>query len=134
MKGNLVKRVGAGVLVFCILAVPALALAQGGLVPCGEVGQDGKIDQCTFQDFILLINKIIDFLIKSIALPASAILFAWAGFLYLTAAGDGTKIKKAHGIFNTVFVGLVLALSGWLVINLVTNVLTNKDLNSFLPS
>ncbi|GMU74393.1 MAG: hypothetical protein AMXMBFR44_5900 [Candidatus Campbellbacteria bacterium] len=127
MDWNLVKRVSAYTLVFLIMASPLLVLAQGGgLVPCGEKG-----DPCTFNDIIALVNTIINFLIKFVAIPISTILFAWAGFLYLTAAGNPTQIGKATTIFTDVFIGLALALSAWLVVNLVTNVLTGKNLNEF---
>ncbi len=133
MDRNLVKRTGATLLVFCIIAAPLLVFADG-LVPCGGViSATGKQEPaCTYKDFVILINNVIDFLIKDIALPISALLFAWAGFLYLTAAGDEGQVKKAHGVFQNVFFGLILALAGWLIINLIVNVLTGKGLNNFL--
>lgn len=125
MTENPVKRVGAFVLALCIFALPFFVFAQDGLVPC-----DGA--DCNFGKFVELINNIIDFLIKAVALPVSAILFAWAGFLYLTAAGNGSQISKAHGIFKNVFVGLILTLAAWLIINLVTVTLTGDGINQLL--
>lgn len=125
MTENPVKRVGAFVLALCIFALPFFVFAQGGLVPC-----DGP--DCNFAKFVELINKIINFLITAIALPVSAILFAWAGFLYLTAAGNEGQIGKAHGIFKNVFVGLILTLAAWLIINLVIVTLTDKSINDLL--
>lgn len=129
MTDNPVKRVGACVLALCIIALPLFVFAADGLVPCGR-----GTDQCEFNDIIILINNIINFLIKSIALPISAILFAWAGFLYLTNAGNKGQVEKAHGVFLNTFVGLVLTLAGWLVINLITKLLTEKEVGELLQS
>lgn len=129
MTDNSVKRVGACVLAFSIITLPFFAFAADPLVPCGQ-----GTDQCEFNDIIILINNVVNFLIKSIALPVSAVLFAWAGFLYLTNAGKKGQVEKAHEVFLNTFVGLVLTLVGWLVINLITKLLTGKDVGSFLPS
>ncbi len=128
MADNPVKRISAFVLALSIIVLPFFAFAAGGLVPCDGTG-DSK---CTFSSFVLLLNNIIDFLITAVALPVSAILFAWAGFLYLTAAGNGSQISKAHGIFKNVFVGLILTLAAWLIINLVTMTLAGKGINQLL--
>lgn len=127
MSIQLVKKVGAVVLAILFVILPVFVFAQEtGLVPCGSDGTP-----CTFGHLITLVNTIIDFLITKIALPVSAALFAWAGFLYLTAAGSDSQIKKAHTIFFDVFIGLALALSGWLIISLVTQILTGRDAGSF---
>ncbi len=111
------KRILAAVgFSFFIVCIPLVVFAQG-IVPC--TGTD-----CDFEDLITLVNRIIDFLLVKVAFPISAAFFAWAGFLYLTAAGDEGKVKKAHGIFQNVFWGLILALAAWIIIDLVTSTLT----------
>jgi hypothetical protein len=104
---------------FAIVLVPLVSFAAdpGGLVPC-----EGST--CKFSDLVLLVNRVINFLLYVIAFPVSAGLFAWAGILYLTAAGDGGKVKKAHDIFQNVFWGLILALAGFLIVNFLTMTLT----------
>jgi len=57
-----------------------------------------------------------------ISIPIAAALFAYAGFTYATAGG-GEAVSKAHGIFKTAGLGFLIALSGWLVINTILNVL-----------
>lgn len=113
------------VLLFLVLVTPVfLFAADEGLVPC-----DGT--DCEFKHIIILVNNLINFAIVNIAIPGSALFFAWAGFLYLTAAGDSSKISMAHSIFKNVFWGLIIALSSWLIVNLVTTVLTGKSADSF---
>ena len=95
-----------------------VAFAQG-LVPC-----DGSsIDPCGFNDFIDLIRNVVDFLMFKVAVPLSAILFAYAGFLMMFAGGDEGKIKRARAIFWWVFVGIVITLSAWLIVKTITSAL-----------
>lgn len=85
--------------------------ASGGLVPCS--GTDN--DPCTFNKLMTLINKVISFLIFTLALPLAAIAFAYAGFLFLTSGGNTENRSKAKGIFTTVFLGLIAAMAAWLI-------------------
>lgn len=97
--------------------------AQSGLVPCGyqEVlpGGDAKVaaEDCTFEDFIILAKLVMNFLLFTIAVPVAAISFAWAGWLYLSAAGNESKVAEAHRIFGYVVLGLCVALAAWLIVN-----------------
>ena len=90
------------------------------LIPCG--GTD-----CTFDHFIQLIQNVINFLLVTIAIPLATILFSYAGWLYLSAAGDSGKISQAHEIFKNVVLGLVLALAAWLIVNTIANALLDKS-------
>jgi hypothetical protein len=88
------------------------------LVPCGNVESGGNTtDMCTYDDLIILAQTVIKFLIFDLAAPIAAIMFAYAGFLYVTNGGNESKIKQAHDIFLYVFWGLVIALAAWLVVN-----------------
>lgn len=87
---------------------------SGGLVQCGK--GNGPED-CTFEAFICLLRRIMNFLLFVLAVPIAAISFAWAGWLYLSAAGNESKIKQAHEIFGTVALGLCLALAAWLIVH-----------------
>ncbi|MCR4275039.1 MAG: pilin [Candidatus Campbellbacteria bacterium] len=114
------KTVAFG-LSLAVVLVPLVSFAA--IVPCGGPPPQTA---CTFNDLVLLVNNVINFLLYTVALPISAALFAWAGILYLTAAGDMGKISKAHEIFKNVFFGLIIALAGFLIIDLITNVLTGR--------
>lgn len=111
---------------------PSLAFAHD--IPGGE--EHSHIVQCTddcgYNDLIALIRDIIDFIIK-IAVIAAPILFAWAGFLYVTAAGNTGKIAKAHTIFKDVFIGFMIILVAWLVVNTIVGELLNTDEGFEIP-
>jgi len=87
---------------------------SGGLVQCGK---GNSPEDCTFEAFICLLRRIMNFLLFVLAVPIAAISFAWAGWLYLSAAGNESKVKQAHEIFGTVALGLCLALAAWLIVH-----------------
>lgn len=112
MTQNLKKSIPIIMLVLVLLftLMPMVSFAQeGGLVPC-----DGP--ECGFEDLITLVNKVIDFLLFTLAMPLAAILFAYGGFLFLTSGGSEDKITKAKQIFKNVLFGFVIALSAWLIV------------------
>ncbi|MEK7118693.1 MAG: hypothetical protein AAB869_03720 [Patescibacteria group bacterium] len=96
---------------------PALvsAATRSGLVVCGNVAGE----ECTFAYFIDQVQVVINFLIFKIAAPLAAVMFAYAGFLYVTNRGNEGQIKEAHEIFWNVFLGLTLALSAWLIMSFI---------------
>jgi hypothetical protein len=92
-----------------------------GLVPCGfgafsATNGTGSATGCQACDLATLIQNIINFAI-GIAIPISAALFAYAGVLYFTSAGDHHKLEQAKGIFKNAFVGFMIAITAWLVVN-----------------
>ncbi len=115
------------VFVLSAMLVPAFARADNdatgsGLVPCK--------DACTFNDAVTLVKNVINYIILTSAAVAAG-LFAYAGFLYMTAGGESGKITKAHGIFTSAFWGFVIMLSAWLVVYTLTSALL-KDGYSLL--
>ena len=94
-----------------VVLIPQLSYAQTGLVPCDT--------NCGFEDLIQLAQNVINFLIFKIAAPLGTIMFAYAGFLYVTNAGNESRVSEAHQIFWYVFWGLVVCLAAWLIVNFV---------------
>jgi len=94
--------------ILLVFATPFF-VGAAGLVPC--------TDNCNLGDLLELIKRVIDFLLKSVAMPLAAIAFAWAGFLYLTAGGNPAKVSQAHDIFKGVVIGLLIALAAWLIVS-----------------
>ncbi len=101
------------------LVIPlSYALAQTGLVQCDGIN-------CQLCSLASLAQNIIKFTIL-LAVPLAAILFAYAGALYITARGNPGQIEKAHGIFGKVALGFILALAGWLIVNTILVTIANR--------
>lgn len=108
-------------IVFMLLVMPTVSLAQGwaGLVPCGK-GDSA----CTFGDFLKLINNVLDFILKKMVVPIAGIMFAYAGFLMVTAGGEAAHARQeAKEIaFNTVL-GLIFAVAAVLIVKTILSIL-----------
>ena len=119
----LMRRFLIGILLVTALAVPAVTLAahNGGIVPCHE-GSD-----CGWSELLQLGQNILNYVI-TIAITVSAVMFAYAGFLFFSDTGNASNIEKGKKIFGAVAVGLVIVLVAWLVVNTLLDVLTGKGL------
>src|SRR3989344_4256103 len=112
------------VFVFMLLIAPAFSLAAEpwkGLVPCDTTDNPKP---CDFNAFLNMINLIIQFILFNLAIPVSAIMFAYAGFLMVTAGESSSEAKtKAKGIFLNTLYGLVLAAGAWLIVRTLLSIL-----------
>lgn len=119
--------------VMMILISPVLVSAQSsgwaGLVHCGNevvmVG-DSKVlkNECTFKDFIIMINRIISFILVYMAVPISAIMFAYAGVILVTGGDESASAKtKAKSIFTNAVIGLVLVAGAFLIVKTLLSIL-----------
>ncbi len=114
-----------------IIAAPFAVFADGFpptpiVPPCQDevIGQATKA--CGFNTLMHLIRHLIDFALF-LAMPIAAGLFAFAGILYVTSSANPGNIGRAHGIFSSVFIGLLWVLGAWLVITLISDALLKPD-------
>lgn len=62
------------------LLVGPLAVNAAGLVPCGGTDATGNPENaCTFNDLILMVNKLVQFALYTLAIPLTALAFMYAG-------------------------------------------------------
>ena len=116
---------------------PAMATtAFGGLVPLCNVGPVITIAKtatepakyqyaqpCDFNYFLMLINKVIDFLLITMATPLFVLIIIYAGWLYLSSAGSSENTTKAKKILKNSIIGYVIALAAWLVVKTILSTL-----------
>lgn len=94
------------------------------LVPCGintkAISQsDGGVtyeDECTICHLQILAQNIIRFLV-AISVAVAALLFANAGFLYVTSPGNAGNISRAHHLFTSTLVGIIIILVAYLLVD-----------------
>ena len=110
----------AFLIVFMLLSMPAVSLAAG-LVPC-ETGAT-----CDFNALMNMVNTVIKFVLFNMAIPIAAVMFAYAGFLLITAGGEAAGARtKAKSIFTTAVFGLVIAVAAFLIVRTVLSILGYK--------
>lgn len=89
------------------------------IVPSECNGPGGCKDVCALA---VLAQNILNAAIY-LAVIVSAVLFAWAGFLYLTNVANSGQHSRAIEVFTNVFIGLVIILAGWLVVDVIMRTL-----------
>ncbi len=98
-----------------VLILPTIVLAQ--LVPC--------TDNCGFDDLIKIGQNLLTFMI-GLGIIISAVMFAYAGWLFFSGGGSTDKIAKGKGIFGSVVIGLIILLVAWLLIDTLLKTLTGE--------
>lgn len=110
-------------LAFGIIPSGASAAEPGRLVPtCGT----GSNAMCGYNDLILLGQTFLTWAIYLVAL-ASVASIAFAGFLYVSSAGDEGKIKRAHAIFGKVIWGIIITLAAYIIVKSILGWLGVED-------
>ncbi len=85
-------------------------------------------DPCQACDLVQLAENILKVMI-SLAVVASAIMFAYAGFLYITAAASPNNIDTAKSIFWKILIGLIFVLAAYIIVDMVMRVFVKQPLN-----
>ena len=101
----------------------------GPLVTCGlngPVDDTGK-QACSFQEFIKLINRIINFLIYLVGPIIMTGVLLYGGILILTSAGNAENVTKAKGMIFKAITGMALAMIGWILVKFVMEKLGYRD-------
>jgi hypothetical protein len=121
---------------FALIAVVALTIVPAfvfaamptQIVTCtGVTGANA----CTVCDIARTAQNVLNIGIY-IAVFMSAILFAYAGIIYVTNIANHGEISKAKSIFSNVVVGLVIILASWLVIDTLMKTLISSDVTERL--
>lgn len=112
-----IKKNTVSLLVFLILIMPVISLADNTpLVLCDN--------GCGFNDFMALVNRVIHFILFDMVIPIAAIMFAYAGFLLVTAGGEAAGARtRAKSIFFNVVLGLIIAVAAFLIIRTILSIL-----------
>ncbi len=120
------------ILISIAVIIPALTMAASQ-PPTGVIG--GRIvpdcgADCGWTDLVQLASNILNFLVF-ISVMAAAIMFAYAGFLYMSDGGSMSKVKEAHGVFAAVAVGIIIVLVAWLAVDTLMKTLTGKGIKDW---
>lgn len=102
-------------------------VAYAAIVPCGfgsDVNTFSGSISCDLCDVGQLIQNIINFMV-GISIPIAVVLFGWSGILMFTSGASEPQRTKGKKIFNSVFVGFVIVISGWLVVQTILSVLVD---------
>lgn len=120
------NRIVLLVFVLLLTTLPLFVVAQEQqLVPC-----DGP--NCNLESFVTLVQNLLNFLVY-LAVIGAALLFAWAGWLYLSSADNVSQRVKATKVFKNVAIGLIIMIGAWVLIDSLLEGVLRSDFkwNSF---
>lgn len=106
-----------------------------GLVPCGKevsVGGATTTIACQFCHFFVMFDAILDFIFLKIVFPIAILMLVIAGIMYVGAVlevipGGFKTLTQAKDILGSVFIGLLIIFSAWLIINLFFTIIGVAD-------
>jgi hypothetical protein len=117
------------IFIFLMLIMPVLSLAADTpLVPCNNntaPDSNGNLPvKCDFTQLMNMVNIVIHFILYDMVIPIAAIMFAYAGFLLVTAGGEAAGARtKAKSIFTNAAIGLLIAVAAFLIIRTILSIL-----------
>ena len=103
------------------IVLPVFVTAAG-LVPCGGTGEP----QCQACDVTKLINNVVAWLVIILSIVAS-ILIVIAGFKLVTSGGNPAAKTAAKETFINIFIGFLIILASWLLVDTVMKALVNQQ-------
>ncbi len=127
-KRKLILHIFSGLLILVVFVLPLLTSAAG-LVPCGGDGEP----VCDFNQFMVLLNTVINTLIFWSVTIIAPLLFVYAGFLLITSGGSPGKKDQAKNVFKKTVIGLLIMLSAWLVVNTLLESFIDPRANIDIP-
>ncbi len=96
----------------------------GPIVPSGPEGMNPQVCAAGWAALAQLINNILAFSITIGILFIAPLSIAWAGFLYVVNSVNPSGIAQAKKILLNTIIGVVIALSAWLIVNALLTALT----------
>ncbi len=125
------ERVAAVISAGAVLLTPVAAFAQNALrdpiVPKACQGARAAWE-CSVCDLAQLAQNVLNAGIY-IMIALAAVMFAWAGFEALTAAGNTEKYSKAKTVFSNVVMGLIILLVSWVAVDTLMKSFVKTDSN-----
>ena len=127
---NFNKLIIVSILTFCLLPIITFGqtnttqtnTSQSSIVPnCGT----RENPECGFGDLLKLVENILKWIVM-ISVPVSALVFAYAGFQFMTT-GIVDKRSQAKSTMTKVFIGFVFILSAWLIVNTLLDALLESS-------
>jgi len=111
---NILSYFVLGVMIMVFIA-PLLAQAAGTTNPPIVIVNPFKCEEgvsCTISG---LIKTIVNDILIPIGGVVAALMIMWAGFLYVTARGNPSKIETAHKALTWAVIGAAILLGAWVI-------------------
>lgn len=98
------------ILFFLVLGLPALA--EDGLVQCGNDGQAA----CTFNDLFTTAGNVINYILTYIVPVLAVFGIVMAAITMMTSGGDPGKFAQGKNAIITIGIGLIIIYLAWAIV------------------
>lgn len=111
------KKLFALVLTFLVVffSNPSFVFAVGNLNDAldklGSAGEEAGVQEASIESYV---GSIINAALTMVGI-IFLILMVYAGYLWMTAAGEGDQIEKAQEIVKTSIIGIILVMSAYAI-------------------
>lgn len=95
-------------------------------LPPAQKAGEGKLGGCGVEQFIQLITGLIVKALQWVAIPLAVIFIVYGAFVIMTSAGSPEKVSSGKKIITAAVVGLVIAITAALLIQLIFTILGAK--------
>ena len=120
---HLWTKFGAWASTLPILLLPAAAMAQLSAADDELSEVAASLGADATNDLPTIIGNLIAVLLSVLGI-IFVVLVVYAGFLYLTAAGDDEKVKKAKKLLTQSIIGLVIIIAAYAIASYVIDALS----------
>lgn len=111
------------ILLALFLTMPIVAYAAG-LVPCDGIDQVTGAPDCQLCYFVDLMQNILKWLVTILSIVMSIIIMV-SGFRLVVSTGNASEMQAAKSMITNAFIGFVIVLSAWLLMDYI--------MKAFLP-
>ena len=120
-------KILAHALVLGVITTPFM-VGAAGFVPCGGPTEAS----CTFDDLIIMINKLIQFALYGLVMPLAAVAFMWAGASLVLQQDKHHAWTEAKERFTDVFIGIAIIMAAFVVVKFILFTFLKADQYSFV--
>ena len=100
---------------------------------CANENGGGKPGDCTFNDLIKAVKRVVDFAIE-LGLIFSVIVIAIAGYRYMISGDNTAERTKANKMLWSAAKGIVFILAAWLIVNLIMSTLVTSQIPRYISN
>lgn len=115
-----------------LLLVPRVTFALEPILPdCGKYTNGTISDPCTVSDLLQLLVNISQWILGVMGSVALG-LFVYGGFMWVTAAGNSSRVESGKNILVGTVVGIVIVLAAYTGVKFLAKTLEAPGTNQFL--
>lgn len=115
------RNIAFAAALLAVALLPTVALAQTTSFSIEDIGGTLGLGTADLKDTVV---NVIQWVLGILALIA-VVMIIYGGFIWLTAAGDDSKIDKAKKIISAAVVGLIVVILAWAIVIFVAGTTAN---------